>query len=70
MLRLLVLLLAGTWSSVPHAERVVTLSPHATELVWFAGGGDQLVGVSAFSDYPQPVRKLPVIGDSTGIDRE
>ena len=53
-----------------QSARVVTLSPHATELVWFAGGGEQLVGVAAFSDFPSTVRQLPVIGDAAGIDRE
>jgi iron complex transport system substrate-binding protein len=53
-----------------HALRVATLSPHATELVWFAGGGDQLVGVSAFSDFPESAINLPSIGDASAIDRE
>jgi len=52
------------------ALRVATLSPHATELVWFAGAGDQLVGVSAFSDYPESAGNLPSIGDASAIDRE
>lgn len=34
------------------AERIVTLSPHATELVIAAGAGDRLVAVDRFSDLP------------------
>lgn len=64
------LLLLLFWIPATHAARVVTLSPHATELVWFAGAGEQLVGVASFSDFPESVSSLPVIGDSTGIDRE
>lgn len=58
--------------AVTHAEaaRVVTLSPHATELVWFAGGGSRLVGISSFSDFPKEITTLPVIGDAAGLDRE
>jgi iron complex transport system substrate-binding protein len=63
------LLLLGSLQPA-HALRVATLSPHATELVWFAGAGDQLVGVSAFSDYPESARNLPSIGDASAIDRE
>ncbi|MEN8213871.1 MAG: helical backbone metal receptor [Pseudomonadota bacterium] len=52
------------------AMRVVTLSPHATELVYFAGGESSLVGISNFSDYPPSVKTLPRVGDATGLDRE
>ncbi|MDH3984758.1 MAG: cobalamin-binding protein, partial [Gammaproteobacteria bacterium] len=34
------------------AARVVTLAPNLAELVFAVGAGDQLVGVSAWSDYP------------------
>ncbi len=48
----------------------VTLSPHLTELVFSAGGGDSLVGVSAYSNYPEQVAELPVIGDAFRLDYE
>jgi iron complex transport system substrate-binding protein len=70
VLRLLLLLLLIGSTLPANALRVITLSPHATELVWFAGGGDQLVGVSSFSDFPESARQLPSIGDATAIDRE
>ena len=70
MLRLIPLILLLGGMQPAHALRVVTLSPHATELVWFAGGSDQLVGVSAFSDFPESAGKLPSIGDASAIDRE
>lgn len=36
------------------AKRIVTLSPGATELMFAAGAGDQVVAVVAYSDYPPP----------------
>ena len=36
------------------AERLVSLSPGATELLFSAGAGDSVVAVSAWSDYPPP----------------
>ncbi len=51
-------------------ERVVTLAPNLAELVYTAGAGDTLVGVSAYSDYPAEVLDLPVIGDAFMIDQE
>lgn len=52
------------------ARRIVTLSPHAAELVHAAGAGAYLVGVSEFSDYPPAVKTLPSLGSSGAIDIE
>ncbi len=51
-------------------SRLVTLSPHLAELVYAVGAGDLLVGVSAYTDYPQAAAKLPVVGDSFNLDLE
>lgn len=51
-------------------ERIVALAPNLTELVFAAGAGDTLVGVSAYSDYPAAAGELPVVGDAFTIDRE
>ncbi|MFC3194265.1 helical backbone metal receptor [Marinicella sediminis] len=48
----------------------ITLSPHLTELVYSAGGGDLLAGVSAYSDYPDEATELPIIGDAFRLDLE
>jgi iron complex transport system substrate-binding protein len=52
------------------AARVVTLAPNLAELVFAVGAGDQLVGVSAWSDYPRDVLELPVVGDAFMVDQE
>ena len=52
------------------AKRVVSLGPHLTELAFAAGGGDTLVGVIRYSDFPEAARKLPVVGDAHAIDFE
>ncbi len=57
--------------SLPRpAERIVSLSPHATELMFAAGAGNRLVGVSEFSDYPPQASKLTSIGSSMQLDIE
>ena len=53
-----------------HATRVVTLAPSLAELVFAAGAGDTLVGVSAYSDFPPAVAALPLVGDAFTIDQE
>jgi len=52
------------------AERIVTLAPNLAELVHAVGAGERLVGVSAWSDYPEEVRTLPVVGDAFMVDQE
>jgi iron complex transport system substrate-binding protein len=62
---------AGHPVSLPHpARRVITLSPHAAELVFEAGAGQRLVGTTAGSDYPPAARRVPRIGDASRLDRE
>ena len=50
--------------------RLVALAPHLAELVFAAGAGEQLVGVSAYSDFPPPVRELPMVSDAFTVDLE
>ena len=69
LLLLLLLLITAETLAAP-AQRVVTLSPHATELVYYAGGESRLVGISNFSDFPPSITTLPRVGDAMGIDRE
>ena len=51
-------------------QRVVTLAPSLAELVFAAGGGATLVGVSELSDHPVEARSIPRIGDAGRIDVE
>ncbi|NVN54940.1 ABC transporter substrate-binding protein [bacterium Scap17] len=52
------------------AQRVVTLAPHAAELVAAAGGLPVLIGVSQGSDFPPAVRELPRLASYHGPDLE
>ena len=61
---------AGNTDEPKSATRIVTLAPNLAELVFAVGAGDQLVGVSAWSDYPRDVLKLPEVGDAFMVDEE
>jgi iron complex transport system substrate-binding protein len=52
------------------ARRVVSLSPHLTELMYAAGAGGRMVGALAYSDYPPAARALPRVGSEAAIDLE
>lgn len=52
------------------ARRIVSLAPHVTELLFAAGAGERVVGVTAYSDYPAAAKKLPRVGGGFGIDIE
>lgn len=66
------LIVLGCWALAAAAEtpRAVTLAPHLTELAFAAGGGDAVVGVVDYSDYPDQARSLPLIGDAFRLDLE
>ena len=52
------------------ASRIITLSPHLTELVYSTGAGDRLVGAVEYSDFPSAALALPRIGDAFRLDYE
>jgi iron complex transport system substrate-binding protein len=52
------------------AQRVISLAPHVTELLFAAGGGSHVVGVVAYSDFPEDARKIPQIGSNREVDLE
>lgn len=51
-------------------QRVISLSPANTELAYAAGLGDNLIAVSAYSDYPEQAKKLEQVSDWQGVNVE
>ena len=52
------------------AQRVISMAPHVTELLFAAGGGARIVGAMNYSDYPAAARSIPLIGSNSQIDIE
>lgn len=44
-------------------ERIVSLSPTNTEIVFALGAGEKLVGVTSYCDYPEEAKLIDKIGD-------
>lgn len=70
ILWLLVLLWLLPCRAEPVAQRVVSLAPHATEMAFAAGLGEQLVGVSAWSNYPPEAEHIEQVANWQGINLE
>lgn len=52
------------------AQRIISMAPHVTELLFTAGAGDRIVGTIRYSDYPPAALAIPRIGDSFALDSE
>ena len=53
-----------------HAQRIISLAPNITELLFAAGAGEKIVGVVEFSDYPAQAKSIQQVGNHTAIDME
>lgn len=51
-------------------DRIVSLSPTNTEIVFALGAGEKLVGVTNYCDYPEETRNIERIGDFEGPNIE
>jgi len=61
----------GTQIQLQHpAQRIISLAPHITEILFAIGAGDKVVGVVSFSDYPEAAKKITHVGDSNRFDME
>jgi len=61
----------GSQVSLPvAARRIVSLAPHATELLFAAGAAGQIVGVLSPADWPPEARALPRVGDANAVNLE
>lgn len=51
-------------------ERIISIAPSNTEILFAIGAGDQVVGIDSFSDYPEEALDLPRLGGVTDPDFE
>jgi len=52
------------------AQRIISLAPSLTELLYAAGAGEKVVAAVEYSDYPPEAEKLPRIGRHDMLDME
>jgi iron complex transport system substrate-binding protein len=52
------------------AQRIISLAPSNTEILYAIGAGDRVIGVTTFDDYPEEVLQVEKIGDFNGMNLE
>ena len=50
--------------------RIVSLMPHATELLFEVGAGKNIVGAVQYSDYPEAAKSIPRVGGYSALNIE
>lgn len=66
------------WAAEPVNEKansikkptIIALSPHIVEMLYDIGAGDQIIGTTGFSDYPEQAKSIPRIGNYAKIQIE
>jgi iron complex transport system substrate-binding protein len=51
-------------------QRIISLAPNITELLFAVGAGSHVVAVSEYSDHPADAMALPKIANALGVDFE
>jgi len=74
VLALLIALGSGCRNAAPptpaKAQRIVSLVPAVTEMLFAIGAGPQVIGVSSFDHFPPEVERLPKVGALIDPDTE
>jgi iron complex transport system substrate-binding protein len=62
---------SGRTLTLPHVpQKIISIAPGATEMLFAAGAGARVIATVEYSDEPAEARKVPRIGDSNAIDIE
>ena len=49
---------------------IIALAPHIVEMLYDVGAGGQIIGTTAFADYPEQAKKIPRIGNYVRLQLE
>lgn len=51
-------------------EKIISLSPSVTEMLYALGVGDKLIGVTSYDNYPEEVKEVEAVSDLMNINAE
>jgi len=49
---------------------IIALAPHIVEMLYDVGAGEQIIGTTAFADFPEQAKKIPRIGNYVRLQLE
>lgn len=49
---------------------IIALAPHIVEMLYDIGAGEQIIGTTAFANYPEEAKKIPIIGNYVRLQLE
>ncbi len=67
---LFILFLLAAAPVLVHAERIISLAPALTEMVFALGKGDSLVGNTKFCNYPEEAKMITRVGGLLDVNLE
>ncbi|HJJ31408.1 MAG TPA: ABC transporter substrate-binding protein [Methanocorpusculum sp.] len=53
-----------------YPEKIISLAPASTEIIYAVGAGDRLVGDTTYCNYPEEAKSVEKIGEFSTINRE
>jgi iron complex transport system substrate-binding protein len=56
----------GNQVTIKSTDKIVSIAPSTTEILYALGVGDKIVGVDAYSDYPAEAKTKTIVGDFNG----
>lgn len=65
-----IIILVLSWAFLNAHDRIVTLSPSLSEIVFALGKGDDIVANTMYSDYPKAAQKIKKVGGYASISIE
>lgn len=64
ILAISLLCLSGfSFANTNNKPSIIALSPHIVEMLYDIGAGEQIIATTAFADYPEQAKHIPVIGN-------
>lgn len=57
-------------ANVHQNPKIVALAPHIVEILYAIGAGEQIIGTTSYSNYPEAAKTIPVVGNYARLQIE
>ncbi|WP_019029427.1 cobalamin-binding protein [Colwellia piezophila] len=72
LLLTLLLISSSAYAQLTNQQKptIIALAPHIVEMLYDVGAGEQIIGTTAFADYPEQAKAIPRIGNYVRLQLE